>query len=73
MSSCETILPRLAPSAARIAISRLRPVARAIRRFATLAQAIRAQSSPHRAATMRGCRIAGGSLSHKGSAVKVSV
>ena len=38
--SCRTMRPRAAPMAARIAISRERPIARANSRLATLAQAI---------------------------------
>ena len=40
VSSCRMIRPREPPTAARMAISRRRPVARARRRFATFAQAI---------------------------------
>ena len=40
VNNCRMIRPRPAPIAARIAISRRRPTARASNRFATLAQAI---------------------------------
>ncbi len=40
VSNCRMIRPRPAPTAARMAISRLRPVARASRRLATLAHAM---------------------------------
>ena len=44
VSSCRMSCPRLAPSAARMASSRRRPVARAIRRLETLAQAMSSTS-----------------------------
>ena len=40
VSNCRMIRPRPAPMAVRIAISRLRPVARTSNRFATFAHAI---------------------------------
>jgi hypothetical protein len=72
VSSCERILRRLAPNAARIAISCLRPVALAITRFATLAHAIRNTQLTAAMSTRSGRRTSPTVASHSGSAVKTS-
>lgn len=54
LARCRTIRPRLAPSAARIVISRSRAVARASSMFATLQQANHEQQAHRRRSRPRG-------------------
>ena len=71
VSSCRTMRPRLAPIAARMAISRRRPMARANSRLATLAQAISRTKLTAPASTSRDERTLPTMASRMGSTLKL--
>ena len=71
VSSCRIRRPRPAPIAARMAISRCRMVARASRRFATLAQAMRSTRLTAPSKTSSAFRTSPTIVSLSGSAVKL--
>src|SRR5258708_3724244 len=73
VSNCRINAPRPAPIAARMAISRLRIVARASSRFATLAQAINSTKLTAPTNTSSDFRTSPTTVSRSGSAVNVSV